>query len=214
MIDLKHRVLFVHVPKTGGSAVEAYFRSIRGIRSEDQGALAIFRNGSANSRLERGNQHNSLEMYERFYFGGPIPQDYTVFTVVRDPLARFWSEWKSRRLPPPNRFPFSFRLTTRQLQYLAENPVALLKDLDSHLRPQVRYLEGESRDRVRVLRFEKLADEFDDLCRDLDLPRVGLPFENRSPRRELPSLGQQDRVEAFVREFYAKDYRVFGYDWR
>lgn len=210
MIDLKNRIVFVHIPKTAGSAVEKYFLDIRGLEKRNQAALAMFKNLKT-SDLERGNQHNTLEMYETFFFGGEIPSDFRVFTVVRDPYKRFWSEWRSRRLPPPKSSPVSFHLSVRQLVRLTEKPVSALKDLNSHMYPQVSFTRGKSSDRLRVLRFESLAEDFAAMCADWGLPDRPLPRVNEARRDGEPSAADLAFGNAFVRARYQEDFDAFGY---
>ncbi|MEL6465519.1 MAG: sulfotransferase family 2 domain-containing protein [Pseudomonadota bacterium] len=210
MIDLKHRVIFVHIPKTAGTSVEQYFMQIRGLEDRNRAALGVFKNGK-DSDLERGNQHNTLKMYEDFFFGGAVPEDFRIFTVVRDPYKRFWSEWRSRKLPPPMRFPISFYLSVAQFIRLSERPVPVLKDLNSHMRPQVTFTTGQSTDRLRILRFENLADEFEQLCRDWNLPVQPLPRTNEAKRERKPTEAEAKKGDDFVRRFYKSDFETFGY---
>lgn len=210
MIDLKNRVIFVHIPKTAGTSVEQYFLNIRGLDDKNRAALGIFKNGK-DSDLERGNQHNTLRMYETYYFGGPIPKDFRIFTIVRDPVARFWSEWKSRKLPPPMRFPISFYLPVKLMIRLTEQPIAALKDFNSHMAPQVTFTQGQSRDRLRILRFETLAQDFAQLCNDWDLPPLPLPRTNEAKRPRSPTAEETEIGNAFVRRVYRQDFEDFGY---
>lgn len=208
MIDLKNRIIFIHIPKTGGSSVEQYFREFRNLGEHEMPALGIFINDKK-SVLERQNGHNSLQAYERCYFGGPIPDDFRVFTVVRDPIKRFWSEYSSRRLPPPNRVPVSFLLSARTFQRLAEKPVPILKDLNSHLRPQNSYLRGLSENRVRILRQENLDRDFSRMCEEWGLPNNPLPRSNISRKRRRPANAEQ--IEQWLRNFYKEDFAYLGY---
>lgn len=211
MIDLKNRIIFVHIPKCAGTSIEHYFMQIRGLDYRNRAALGIFKNRKS-ADLERGNQHCTLSMIEDLWFGGEIPADFRIFTVVRDPYRRFWSEYSYRRLPPPDRFPFSTHLPLDLLIYLAKHPVARLKDLDSHMRPQWTYLEGKAKHRVRVLRFERLGEDFAALVRDWGLPNLALPRLNQGGNaRRQTTAAQQARGNAFVREFYAEDFLRLGY---
>lgn len=214
MIDLKNKIVFVHVPKCAGTSVEDYFMQIRGLDYRNRAAIGIFKNDKS-ADLERGNQHCTLSMIEDFWFGGEIPKDFRIFTIVRNPYSRFWSEYSYRRLPPPDRYPFSTRLPLSLLIYLARRPIARLKDLRSHTRPQWTYLEGKAKDRMRVLRFESIAEEFPALIREWGLPEIALPHSNgsRSARRK-PMKKQHARGNAFVQEFYAEDFSRLGYDSR
>ena len=211
MIDLKNKIIFVHIPKTAGTAIESYFLQARGLDYKNRSALGIFTNSNKASDLERGNQHCSLPMIEQYYFGGHIPEDYRIFTVVRCPYKRFWSEYSSRKLPPPNRFPFSFHLSAKILIYLTKRKVAAFKDLNSHMRPQYKYLEGQAESRVRVLRFENLGADFSAMQKDWGLPEMPLPRENMSKRSGKPSAKDLALGDKFVEEFYDDDFSRFGY---
>lgn len=208
MIDLKNRIIFVHIPKTGGTSIEHFFRELRRISSNEKPALGLFLN-SRDSLLERNNGHCSLSMYEKFYFDGVIPKDFRIFTVVRNPVTRFWSEHSYRRLPSTSRCPITIAPSAAILKRFAEKPIHLLKDLNSHLRPQHIYIEGKTRDRIRILKFENLNEEFALLCRDWDLPFKSLPKYNSSKKRKKPK--NKDQYETWVKEFYKLDFSSFGY---
>lgn len=212
MIDLKNKIIFIHIPKTAGTAIESYFLQVRGLDYRNRAALGIFANSNKASDLERHNQHCSLSMIEKYYFGGKIPEDYRIFSIVRCPYERFWSEWSSRKLPPPNRFPLSFYLSTKMLIDLTERELFSLKDLNSHMRPQYKYLEGQAENRVRILRFENLEAEFSAIQRDWGLPEVSLPRENRSTRSGKPSARHLAMGNKFVEDYYALDFEKFYYD--
>lgn len=212
MIDLKNKIIFIHIPKTAGTAIESYFLQARGLDYRNRAALGIFANSNKSSNLERHNQHCSLSMIEKYYFGGKIPKDYRIFSVVRCPYKRFWSEWSSRKLPPPNRFPLSFYLPTKILINLAEREVERLKDLNSHMRPQYKYLEGMAESRVRILRFENLREDFSSIQKDWGLPEIPLPRENMSTRSTKPSPKNLALGNKFVKDYYSLDFAKFCYD--
>jgi hypothetical protein len=211
MIDLKNRVIFVHIPETAGTSVETYFLKARHLRPENAGALGIILVNNKLSNRERANQHYTLQMYESLYFGGLIPDEFKIFTIVRDPYTRFWSEWSSRRLPTPNRFPMSFFLSLRLMIYLAERPISRLQDLNAHISPQYQYLEGLSAHRIRILRYENLATDFRRMVKDWKLPEVDFAFENLPKRKRVPSARDRTRGAAFVERFYIEDFKRLGY---
>lgn len=211
MIDLKNRVVYVHIPKTAGTSIEKYFLNSRGLKFEDRAALGIFKN-DLNSSLERANSHSSLSDLESYYFGGEIPSDYRIFTVVRDPYKRFWSEWSYRRIPNPKRYPVSFYLPVKTLTRLAKNPVSRLKDLNSHMRPQWSFLTGKATNRVRILRFETLAEDFRKMQIEWELPQGELPRENKSSRKRVPTAADRKIGDDFVRQYYAEDFTNLNYE--
>jgi hypothetical protein len=210
MIDLKNKVIYVHVPKTGGTSIEKYFLDLLGLETKDAAAIGVFKNLDKTSNLERGNQHCSLRMIEDYFFGGEIPSEFKIFSTVRNPYDRFYSELNYRRLPPPGRFPFSFRLPAHFLMFLAEKKFTLLKDLNSHMRPQYEYLLGKSERRVRLLRLENLQDEFGDLMREWGLYNGPLQMLNRSSVRALRS-SDLVKCNEFIIKTYKEDFDRFGY---
>lgn len=210
MIDLKNKIIFIHIPKTGGTSIEKYFLNLRGLEANDAAAIGIFKNLLKTSNLERANQHCSLKMIEDYYFGGKIPSDFKIFSVVRNPYDRFFSELNYRRLPPPDRFPLSFRLPAHFLIYLADKQFTSLKDLNSHMRPQYEYLLGESESRVRLLRVENLQDEFVDLMREWGLYNGALQELNKSHKRTL-SESDLFKCKRFIIRKYKEDFERFGY---
>ena len=210
LIDLQRRILFIHIPKTAGRSIEAYFRNIGGLSLAEQGAHYQFLNAPGSS-LERANDHCSLEMYENFFFGGAVPDDFRIFSVVRDPVERFWSEYRYRRIPSPKRFPISFPVPAETLiQWIDACPVQL-KDVACHLRPQHTFLVGKSELRVRLLRFEKLGEDFSRLQQEWGLPSQPLPRENVSGTRRKVSDEMRLRHHAVLTEHYAEDIERFGY---
>lgn len=212
MIDLKNKILFIHIPKTAGVSVEQYFHNIRGLKEKNRAALGLFRN-AGDTDLERGNSHCSLKMYEDYYFGGEIPNDFKIFTVVRDPYTRFWSEVAYRRLPPPNRFPISFRVSARFLAFLARKKYQILLDLNCHMAPQSDFIDGKSRDRVEILRFENLAEDFAALKKKWNLPDEPLPHINASKKKKK-NARSSEIGDRFIKDFYANDLEMFGYNKR
>lgn len=85
-----------------------------------------------------------------------------------------------------------------------------LKDLCAHLRPQCDDLTGRATGRVRLLRFERLAEDFALLQKDRGLPGRPLPRENGSSARS-PTAAQAARA-TLVARVYDEHYRLFGYD--
>jgi len=210
VIDFKNKIIFIHIPKTGGTSVEMYFQKIRNLSDHDISSLAIFKN-KKESNLERGNQHCSLSMYEKFFFGGRIPEDYRIFTIVRNPYTRFWSEWSSRKLPPPSRFIVSFYLPLILLIFLSKKKYNFLKDFNSHMKPQSSFLFGKNNYKIKILRFENLNEEFEQLIEDWHLPKIKLSRSNKSRRLRKPFKYELRLGKRFIERFYRDDFKIFSY---
>lgn len=118
------RVLFIHIPKTGGTSVEAWLRT--------QGPLWLHSiGGPAVSRCTP--QHYRLADIEHVLGEGYF--DYA-FAIVRDPYERLASEYKMRAAQQES----GFWKVAQPFSYWAEVNLAKQKDhafqWDNHLRPQ------------------------------------------------------------------------------
>ena len=78
-------VLFVHIPKTGGTSVEHYLREL---------GQSAFVHGRKIPGLSMTPQHFHARIYQRIL--PPSFYDYA-FCIVRNPLDRLVSEFKMRR---------------------------------------------------------------------------------------------------------------------
>ena len=198
----EHRVLFVHVPKTGGSAVEDAFR--------DDGWDVYFLD-----RRARRHPPNQLRTCSPQHMHADLlaqtlrldRMDVSVM-VVREPLARFRSEylWRHRREPGLTAVDVE-AWGRRMLQRFEADPFVL----DNHVRPQVRFrVPG-----VRVHRYEDgLQAALDDVARVCGLataPQVAPAptAEGAGPRSSDVPLTPE--LEGTLREFYREDFEELGY---
>jgi hypothetical protein len=182
-------LLFIHVPKTGGSSIEKHLRS-------------------AFSESWHGEHPMpSIPVHAQHYHGellASLPKPHYAFMMVRHPVDRIVSEWKwqSRRL-----MRFYRRLSfSRWLHY---NLTAAARDLhyrDNHFRPQVEFKAFDA----EVFRLE---DGLLPVLRQLK-ERTGLPlpvqdiYEKKS-REDAMFLSSEDYVR--ITDFYRDDFHQFGY---
>ncbi len=211
MIDLKNKIIFIHIPKTGGQSIEDYFLRINDLSNKDKASLFLFKN-SRESNMSRSNDHLTLEMYEKYYFGGEIPEDFKIFSVVRNPYNRFVSESKYSKL----RFGFiKFRLPMRFLIFIYKRygkKVNIFRDIYDHLIPQIKYLEGNARNRIIILRLENLNSEFERLVLSWGLPNHKLKHINKSASSVKRSNHLSPDILKFINNEYKEDFNEFNYD--
>ena len=195
-------VLFIHVPKTGGTSIEAIFR----------------RAGFEESYFSGTERHPAFGVYPQHLTAlqladelGPVEFDFA-FMIVRDPVARLGSERayrarlrESRGKPP---IPAYDEWTRRMLARSADNP----SHFDNHFRPQVEYLLP----RTTVYRFEDGIDTVHNrLAKTLDVPQLAGQETPRtqgghaSTDRAFNGVEQATREE-FVRRYLA-DFATFDY---
>jgi hypothetical protein len=196
-------VHFIHVGKTGGSAVKAALRPVA--------------TGGP----------NRLDLHGHNFTLADVGPDAKFFFATRDPVQRFVSAFYSRRRggAPPARDPWTTEEEAAFARYATANELADRIDTDAeaqqamgaitHIRSHYSSWFGTNdeflarRDQLLfVLRIERLQDDFQKLVRMLGLEgRAALPEDgvrsHRGPAEVDRSLS--DHAIANLRDWYADD---------
>lgn len=194
-------ILFIHVPKTGGTSIEAYLESHAqpALHNNGRKLLKVF--GSTALEPALAMQHFHADMLESMFPAGFF--DYA-FMVVRHPLQRLISEYghscNLRRID--SRLPFNtwagLALSTSRLAPGISN---------NHFRPQSEFRCFGA----EVFRFE---DGIRSILQAI-AQRLGLPEPSETPHEKRSSMmcaGVSARVCARVAAVYEGDFRSFGYE--
>lgn len=197
-------VLFVHVPKTGGTTLE---KMLVGAGWE-VGFRATPRTHPTQARLHRVSpQHYHADLLAQTL---RLDRFDTTFLVTRDPMARFRSEYamRNKRHPEAGTAAHVAEWAGSIARRVRRNPSVL----DNHLRPQHEFvLPG-----ARVFRLE---DGMESIIRTLN-DEAGLGLSDDVPQHLLSGkdgrIASRDvqvtpSVERWVRDFYARDYDLLGY---
>ena len=183
MIDHYHKLIFVHITRTGGTSVE----------------VACV--GDAWDTIDAPTKHIRAGQARALY--AAHWESYVKFAVVRNPFDRlasmFATGWWHREQPPCAMGMIEW------LEGLAPHATEQYATL-----VQAEVLD-EPLD--RVLRFERLAEGFEALCLryELDLPK--LPHTQRSTRRPDYRDYYCNRSRAIVEDRWAADLERWGYSW-
>lgn len=200
MISVDGRWIFVHIQKTGGSAIRA--------------ALGV----------ENSDAHKHFFARDlRQVYGEAAWAEYLRFSFVRNPwdrLVSWWAMIENGRdatgiSESPNSF-FGYVLeNSRTFEEFILRCTDEIHDADGRkriFRNQIDYLVDEN-DRVMVDfigRFERLQQDFDRLTKCLGLPGVELPRVNTSSHAVYTSYYSSAMAEK-VGHLYARDIAAFGY---
>ena len=197
-------LFFAHIPKTGGSSIEAYLRY--------KGPLALFGEPKVDGIHRQHLTRAQLELVP------DLPAFDHAFSVLRDPVSRIVSEylWRSRPLKPSQRIARPFRRglarrikvrgNVRALTFAEWVPLVLDEAAetpgmrDNHMRPQVEFLATGD----RLFAFE---NGLEPVFRWIDDVTDGQA--NASPERlkasTAPKPEVSDASRALIEEWYSAD---------
>jgi len=197
MLSLRHKFLFLHVPKTGGSSVceaLAPYSEDRMVRVKpwdpDQFELS-------SPLLGLPSKHAAWDDYAKVI----TPQEmrclspFRVFSIVRNPWDRMVSYWHSPHHPP---FIPMESASAKTMEVFLER-----------VQPCVNYW-GCADNVDFILRFEHLETDFTRCCDWLGLPRLKLPHRLGSGRQHYSTYYHDDTRER-VAEKFADEIEQFGY---
>jgi hypothetical protein len=189
-------VLFVHIPKAGGTSVEEMLRAA--------GGHEALRSKGERKPLGVSPQHLHAEVLADYV----PPSFYDLsFALCRNPYDRIFSEYKMRSVAPGKGLGFDewFEEAIGRFDTRATAN-------DNHLRRQCEFpVKGGL-----VFRLEDgIERAVADVC-----ARVGVSTPSEAPRRQEvahPPVPAKRSTLARIGKVYAKDFRTFGYDaadWR
>ena len=203
---------FVHAPKTGGSSVTSYLRSV--------GHVALHSRQPVNwARVTP--QHMDIESAEALLPDGFVDAR---FTILRDPLARMVSEFRYRytRLldaghsakPYQSGDPVTVELDWGQtfcgtFETWVDKVFQLYQHdnstCDNHIRPQADFVSPDA----KVFLFEDGLDKvFDWIDRFAGINRAHVELDRNASKR-LP-FEVSEAVQQRIRQFYERDYALIA----
>lgn len=214
-ISHRHRTIFIHVPKTGGTSIEAVL-GMHGDRG-DVGVVPYADQVADREHLYgRQLQHLTAERLRAELDDEAVFSSYFKFSVVRNPWDRLvstcaWSGRKWARGEMLERGEFDAFVRRTHAAFAACRDAPRPAPLHPHVVPQVAYLfDAAGRSCVDFIgRTESLARDWhvirDRLGVDAELP-TRMKSAHR-PYREYYDAETRD----LVAEIYARDIEAFGY---
>lgn len=186
------KILFVHIPKTGGSSIEAMMKR--------SGWECGFHRVQPPGFLKITPQHYHGELLQTIF---DINKFDFCFSVVRDPVSRFISEYKYR-----NKHKYNSQLTTQiDINKWAKGVFKKYQKnksiFDNHLRPQSEFVFPE----CYIIPFERLADTHQILCDITQEKLVSLPHLKKFTFDEKIELNEE--TNSMLRKIYHEDFNLW-----
>lgn len=197
-ISNKHKLCFVHIPKTAGTSVE----KVLNMNQSD----SLFAHAKHKLYSVTPQHLHLAEICKEM----PVAETYDIFTIVRNPYDRLVSEykhfkknWWAREFHDVSNFD-DFVYKTLNL-----SPEERIFKFDNHLEPQVNFL-NRSDLQVEIFRFEDLSPLEAWLSEKIST-QVILPHERKTQSTDYRDFYTSKHLRDFVSEFYNKDFQAFSY---
>lgn len=188
MISHKHKYIFIHVSKTGGSSIE---QTLNPKITLDK--RAVYKN-TRNTRF--ADKHWSAIMYQQKYKKNY--KDYFKFAFVRNPWDRMVSNYKWLRLIDWIDCSFDKWIADPSWGFNAYSYERMICDNSGSI--IVDYIG----------RFETLQQDFDTVCDKIGIPKQQLPHANKTEHKHYTEYYDEE-TKQFIAKKYARDIELFGY---
>jgi hypothetical protein len=198
MISHKHKFIFIHIPKTGGTSIEEV------LCDESCQLLA----GEWDYTRSRHAPLNHLTLQELADCGLITPtqlNSYFKFCFVRNPWDRLISEISCRWMSPW----FKDMAMEQRIRYACVQ-AAEPTGIGNHLRPQCDFVTATGLQMDFIGRFEHLDEDFAKVCQMLGIKTTALPYRNRSEHQPYQEYYDAEN-QALVATTYRRDIETFHY---
>ena len=179
MICKPFNCIFVHIPKTAGRSVEMFFMNRLNLdrdKNEDRAQLLINDNPDPAKGTEKLSHLSALEYVQCGYIAQQEFSDCYKFSFVRNPWARLVSEYRYRNF-----------LSHKNFKDFVMNklPSPGRDDKYRHIMPQTEMLYDKAGNLLVdfVGKFERLQQDFDQVCKHLGFEDSSLQHVNSSDKK-------------------------------
>lgn len=198
MLSIKHKFIFIHIPKTGGNSIHNALRPF----SEDQvvcksGVQDGIERFEATHSPYNVSKHSTLSDYLA-ELPAPLFDDCRVFTCIRNPWERMISYYFS-----PHR-----QVSKWSRQSFVEMLINETKNSEYYLLDRQKKLH----EKINYIRFEQLSADFKKICRSLNIKQTHLPHYNTSAHERYSRYYDSELIQ-MVAQKSRLEIEIFGYEF-
>ena len=214
MIDLEKKILFIHIPKTGGTSIT---KALSGDRSHATLRHHLLFKKRYIPNLFQNKKQNILScskiIYQQKLSKKKVPlidKNYKKFTIIRNPWARAVSWYKDvMRFEPhrkglgiPNNISFKNFLLTYGNKFGA-------------LRPQTYWLiDWEGNINIDLIcKLENLNQDWSKICNFLSIKNLELPHINQAPNKYEWKNYYDNEAKKYIEKKYSYEIKKFEYEF-
>ena len=194
MISIKHKYIYYHVTKCGGTTIENLLLKLEGIQQKIP-YTKLNHHIRKKFNIGYGNQHSLPEFYQ-----DTLKKQYFSFTFIRNPYDRCLSE-------------FFYLKKIKREEILNMTFSEYVKNQDSindKFHGLSLHLYTEDCDFIG--RCENFQEDFSTVCDKIGIPQQQLPHKNKSKHKHYTEY-YDDETRQIVAEKFAKDIEYFGYEF-
>ena len=200
-------LLFIHIPKTGGTVIEDEIKNVY--------KQTIY-SGYTNNILD--SPYNKFSLQHQFYtilykYQDKLDINFNnikIFSVVRNPYDRIISDllwWKRKKKYPEFKINYN---DTEEIYNFIKNNYLNRDDLDNHNQPQYKFITDENLNlisNIQIFKCETLNDANDELNEFLGF-NINIKRENVNKNY---SKFLNKKSVLLINDFYKKDFELFNY---
>ena len=211
MISHKHKFIFIHIPKCGGTSVEWSLLQNENVDSERIESWKLTDEEKQKYRIYY--RHGGIDVQHRKIdqFKDGREKNYFTFTFVRNPWERFLSEYFYIKKSEGCKCNKDFDKKFPTFKHFVKNN-GIKCCYYAHDYPQIDFVFNANQNKLTnfVGRCEDMQYDFDYVCGKIGIPKIELPHRNPTKHKHYTEY-YDDETKSIVAEKYRKDIEYFGY---
>ena len=205
MISHKHKFIFIHIPKCGGTSIEHSLLKNENVTKITDDVKQKYRIYYTHGGVDV--QHRKIDQFK-----DAREKNYFTFTFVRNPWERFLSEYfYIKKFKGCGCDDFDKKFPTFK-HFVKNNGIKCC--WYAHDYPQIDFVFNANQNKLTnfVGRCEDMQYDFDYVCGKIGIPKIELSHRNLTNHNRYSEY-YDDETRSIVAEKYAKDIEYFGYEF-